>query len=741
MDRHISPLLRAAVAGILVSALALTFASCEGTEVSSEKPVEKEVVTHLKNEKSPYLLQHADNLVEWYPWGDEPFERAKKENKPVLLSIGYSTCHWCTVFEEESFTDPVVAKLMNEAFINVLVDREERPDLDKMYMTVSQMMTGSGGWPLNIVMTPDRKPFFTTTYVPKENRFGRTGMLELIPRIREVWETRNVEVNESADNVTSALAKISTSSQGDALGKAAVKSAYEKMASEFDGRNGGFGDAPKFPLAHNFTFLLRYWYRTGEVNALSMVEKSLEAMRLGGVYDHIGYGFHRYSTDDEWLLPHFEKMLHDQAMMAMAYTEAYQATGKSEYAKTAKEIFTYVLRDMTAPDGGFYSAEDSGSDGVEGKFYYWRVDEIRKIFEKDEAEFLITLFNLKPEGNFVDPLEGGKTGENIFHLKKTPMQMAIRLKMPADELEKKWQAARKKLYDLRKKRHVLLKDDKILTNWNGLMIAAFAKAARVFNEPKYLEAAADAADFILANLRDSNGRLLHRYRDGQAAYTGMLNDYVFLTWGLLELYETSFDTNRLRTALELTRDTIKHFWDEKEGGLFFTADDAEKLLVRQKETMDGPIPAGNSVAMLNMLRLGRALVDVELEEKAAIIEKLGSKMALQVPQMHSQLMVASEFAIGPSFEVVIAGKEGAGDTDKMLDSIGKLFVPNKVVLFRPMSDPPPDITKLAEFTKNQIAQNGKATAYVCVNYNCNLPTSDIDKMVELLKVRQPPEKG
>lgn len=710
--------------------------------MSAEKSPENKVVTHLKNEKSPYLLQHSDNLVEWYPWGEEPFERAKKENKPVFLSIGYSTCHWCTVFERESFEDPEVAKLMNETFINVLVDREERPDLDNMYMTVSQVMTGSGGWPLNVILTPDKKPFYTTTYVPKNNRFGRTGMMDLIPKIREVWEKRNAEVYDSADSITAALTKVAEGSPGgEALGGDAVRTAYEKMAGEFDKSHGGFGNAPKFPLGHNYSFLLRYWYRTGDEQALSMAEKSLEAMRLGGMYDHVGYGFHRYSTDSEWLLPHFEKMLHDQAMLAMAYTEAYQATGKEFYAKTAKEIFTYVLRDMTSPDGGFYSAEDSGSDGVEGKFYFWTVDEIRKTFNKDDAEFVITLFNMKEEGNFVDPLAGRKTGENILHLKKPLRQMAVQLKMSADELEKKWDALRGKLYDARKKRYVLRKDDKVLTNWNGLMIAALTKGARVFNEPKYHEAAARAADFILDNMRDANGRLLHRYRDGQAAYTGMLNDYVFLTWGLLELYETSFDTRRLRTALELTRETIKYFWDDKDGGFFFTADDAEHLLVRQKESMDGPVPAGNSVAMLNMLRLGRALVDTELEEKASIIAKLGSRQALQFPQMHTQLLIASEFAIGPSYEVVVAGKEGAGDTDKMLDSVARLFVPNKIVLFRTMSKKTPDITKLAEFTKNQVAMDGSATAYVCVNYNCNLPTSDIDKMVELLKVRQFPTSG
>ncbi len=687
----------------------------------------------LKHEKSPYLLQHAYNPVDWYPWGEEAFRKAKEEDKPVFLSIGYSTCHWCHVMERESFEDPEVAKLMNDVFVSIKVDREERPDLDNIYMTVCQVLTNNGGWPLTIIMTPDKKPFFAGTYFPKENRFGRIGMLDLVPRIQEIWRTRQDEVFSSADQIVSALKGESRHSQGeDEVDESTLRVAYKQLAERFDTVHGGFGRAPKFPTPHNFLFLLRYWNRSGENTALNMVEKTLQEMRRGGVYDHLGFGFHRYSTDQEWLVPHFEKMLYDQAMLSMAYIEAYQATGKEEYQKTAREIFTYVLRDMTAPEGGFFSAEDADSEGVEGKFYLWTEKEIREVL-KGEADLIIQVFNVEEGGNFSEEATGEKTEGNILHLRKPLAEIASLVGMPKGELESRVDSAREKLFSVREKRVHPYKDDKILTDWNGLMIAALAKGGQIFGEVKYVEAAERGAEFILKNMRNGDGRLLHRYREGEAGIQANVDDYAFLIWGLLELYEATFDIAYLKTALDLNTDLIEHFWDSENGGFYFTPDDGEDLIVRQKEIYDGAVPSGNSVAMLNLLRLGRMTANSDLEQKAAKIGRAFSKRVKQAPMAYTQLTVALDFGLGPSYEVIIAGNSQSDDTKNMLNALRKGFIPNKVVLLRPTERESPEITHIAEFTRDQLGLNGRATAYVCRNYECEFPTSDIDKMLELLK--------
>ena len=545
------------------------------------------------------------NPVDWYAWGPEAFEKARKENKPIFLSIGYSTCHWCHVMAHESFEDPEVARLMNEVFVCIKVDREERQDIDNIYMRVCQMMTGSGGWPLTILMTPDKKPFFAGTYIPRESHHGRLGMLDLIPRIKEVWDTQHDEILKSADQITERLNMIAQDSTGDGLDKSTLKTAYEQLNGRFSEQNGGFGNAPKFPSPQNLLFLLRYWQSTKDEKALRMVVKTLQSMQNGGIYDHIGFGFHRYSTDSHWLVPHFEKMLYDQAMLAMAYIEAYQATGNKEFEETAKEIFTYVLRDMTDQKGGFYSAEDADSEGVEGKFYVWTEDEIRQVLKGEEADLIINVYNIDKTGNFRDEASGENTGTNILHLEKTLTEVAFKNKESLDGLKERVEAARQKLFDVRDKRVHPHKDDKILADWNGLMIAALAKGAQVFDEPKYAEVAKRAADFILTDMRRADGRILHRYREGHAAIQANADDYAFLIWGLLELYETIFDVHYLRTALDLNSEMIKYFWDEQDGGFYFTADDAEELIVRQKEIYDGAIPSGNSVAVLNLFRLAR----------------------------------------------------------------------------------------------------------------------------------------
>ena len=687
----------------------------------------------LIHEKSPYLLQHAYNPVEWYPWADDTFKIAERENRPIFLSIGYSTCHWCHVMEQESFEDPEVAALMNETFVAIKVDREERPDLDHVYMTVCQMMTGSGGWPLTIVMTPDKKPFFAATYIPKQSRFGRSGMMELIPRIQSIWATRREEVLDSAENILKAIRGTEPTNLGDDLDRSVLERAYRDFAARFDEDFGGFGVAPKFPTPHNFFFLLRYWKRSGDMKAVELVERTLEALRLGGIFDQVGFGFHRYSTDRAWLVPHFEKMLYDQALLALAYLETYQVTGKQTYATTAREIFTYVLRVMSSPEGGFYSAEDADSEGVEGKFYVWTEEEIRRAFRQEDADFIMRVFNVTKSGNFSDEATGKKTGSNILHLGKSIPEIAADLDLSPDSLEDRIADVRKRLFAIRENRIHPYKDDKILTDWNGLMIAAFARGARLLDEPVYATAAMRGVDFILNHLRGSEGRLLHRYRDGESKITAHLDDYAFFVWGLIELYEATFEDRFLKTALLLNTSMVEHYWDEKAAGFFFTPDDGEALIVRKKELYDGAVPSGNAVALLNLLRLARITGRTDLEEKASMIDNAFSEQIRQAPAGFTQFLSSLDFALGPSYEVVIVGPTASKDTADMTRALFTPFMPNKVVVFRPSKQESPGIDSISPFVRNQVSLDGKATAHVCRNRSCLKPTTSIKEMMDMLK--------
>jgi hypothetical protein len=634
----------------------------------------------------------------------------------------------------ESFEDPEVARLMNDVFICIKVDREERPDIDNIYMRVCQMMTGSGGWPLTILMTPDKKPFFAGTYIPRESQHGRLGMMDLVPRIKEVWDTQHDEILKSADKITASLNQIAHDASGPELDKSTLKTAYDQLTGRYSEQYGGFGNAPKFPSPQNLLFLLRYWQSTNDEKALRMVVKTLQSMQNGGIYDHVGFGFHRYSTDSHWLVPHFEKMLYDQAMLAMAYTEAYQATGINEFEETAKEIFTYVLRDMTDKEGGFYSAEDADSEGVEGKFYVWTEDEIRQTLKGDEADLIINVYSIDKIGNFRDEASGENTGANILHLNKSLTEIAFKNKESVDGLKESVEAARQKLFAVRNKRVHPHKDDKILTDWNGLMIAALAKGAQAFDEPKYAEAAKRAADFILTGMRREDGRILHRYRDGHTAILANVDDYAFLIWGLLELYETVFDVDYLQTALDLNSEMIKYFWDEKDGGFYFTAEDAEELIVRQKEIYDGAIPSGNSVAVSNLFRLSRITANTDFEDKANKIMLAFSKDVESAPSGYTQMMVALGFGIGPSYEIVIVGNPEADDTKEMLSSLGKHFIPYKVILLKHDDQETADITKIAEYTEYHSSFDGKATAYVCLDFACKMPVTNTEEMLKLLNV-------
>jgi len=686
-------------------------------------------------EKSPYLLQHAANPVDWRPWGEEAFAEARQQDKPVFLSVGYSTCHWCHVMEHESFEDDEVAALMNEHFIAIKVDREERPDIDNVYMTVTQAMTGSGGWPMTVVMTPDKKPFFAGTYFPKEGRQGRPGMMQLVPHLSDAWKKQRDKVNELADRITTNLHQLTSGSPGEALDASVLDKAYQMLAGQFDTEQGGFGRAPKFPVPHNLSFLLRYWKRSGEPKALAMVEKTLEAMRLGGVYDQIGLGTHRYATDRVWLLPHFEKMLYDQALLAIAHVEAYQATGKEIYARTAREIFTYVLRDMTSPQGAFYSAEDADSEGEEGKFYVWKPQEVLEILGDEDGRLYNQIFNIVEGGNFTEQATQRKTGDSIPHLRKPIEQIAADLKTDATSLRQRVATWHRKLFEVREKRIHPYKDDKILTDWNGLMIAALARAGQALDEPAYTEAARRAADFVLSKLRRSDGRLLKRYRQSEAGLPAHLEDYAFMVWGLLDLYEATFELSYLTEAIALNALMLEHFWDGKDGGLFHTADDGEPLLVRSKKIYDGAIPSGNSVAALNLLRVGRITADAQLEQKAEALMKAFSGQVVQNAAAYCQLMVAVDFAVGPSFEIVIAAEKQSVDTTQMLRGLRRKFLPNKVVLLRPEGDEAESLAKIAPYTEAQTSRNGAATAYVCRNFACKMPTTDVQTMLASLEER------
>jgi len=684
-------------------------------------------VNHLAGEKSPYLLQHASNPVDWHPWGEEALRRARKEDKPIFLSIGYSTCHWCHVMEKESFEDPAVAALMNETFVSIKVDREERPDLDDSYMKASQLMTGSGGWPLTIVMTPDGNPFFAATYIPKEKAYGRSCMLELVPRIAALWKDRRADILSSADSIGEELLKAAGagvsgigSASAAAPEAAVVGQASAGLARMFDATNGGFGAAPKFPMPTVFTLLLRSWKRNGDAQALRMTEESLTAMRNGGVYDQLGFGFHRYSTDAEWHVPHFEKMLYDQALLALAYTEAWQATGGDFYRRTAREILTYVLRDMTSPAGAFYSAEDADSEGEEGRFYLWSADEIRAVLPGAESAAFLDMYRI--EGS----------GANI--LRRDAAQTAA-----AGAVEERLLAARQK-------RVRPFRDDKVLADWNGLMIAALARAGGAFDDPSFTKAAGRAAEFALGRMRTRDGRLLHRFRDGEAAIRGFADDYAFLAWGLLELYAASFNPRWLQEAIRLVDVFVADHWDPSAGGFFQTAVDAgqkggaaaQDRRGRQKPLIDGVVPSANSVALLVLSKLGEITGDTCHRSRAEAIARLYPADLGSGGIRYSFLLSALDFALGPSFEIVVAGDPEKADTRAMLSALRRSFLPKATVVFRPVYVEEPlmaNIVKIAPYTSAQGALNGKATAYVCLNYACRLPTNDIAVMLQELGVR------
>ncbi|MBC9784625.1 thioredoxin domain-containing protein [Heliobacterium chlorum] len=677
----------------------------------------------LQNEKSPYLLQHAYNPVDWYPWGDEAFQKARQEDKPVFLSLGYSTCHWCHVMERESFEDTEVANYLNEHFISVKVDREERPDVDHIYMTVCQAITGHGGWPLTIIMTPDKRPFFAGTYFPKRSRRGMPGLLDVLEALVEKWKEDRGQLVEAGNRVTNMLQEEVRNRKIGTLDEEALVNGYEYLSKNFDDRYGGFGHVPKFPTPHNLTFLMRYWKYAKEDKALAMVEKTLSSMRAGGIYDHLGYGFSRYSTDEKWLVPHFEKMLYDNALLAMAYLEAYQITERDEYAETAREIFSYILRDMTSREGAFYSAEDADSEGEEGKFYVWTPQEITQVLGEQQGNLLCQWYDVTDKGNF--------EGKNILH-RIDAEQRPYTAPMEPDTWERVLSDLQQQLFVVREKRVHPYKDDKILTSWNGLMIAAFAMGYRVLHDLSYLEAAVKAADFIWMRLRNENGRLLARYRDGEAAYLGYIDDYAFMIWALIELYQADTSPRWLQQALELQEQQNLLFWDSEEGGYFFYGSDAEELLTRPKEIYDGATPSGNSVSALNLLRLARLTGREDFTDQAEKLLQAFSGNISAMPAGYTFALMALLFARQPGKEVVVVAERPREHFRHELEPLYRVFTPETVFLYRLAGKEYEELASVAPFVREMTASGGEPTFYVCENFACQPPTTDMAKVRELL---------
>ena len=711
---------------ILINLCLILIWNCDGKTMAKETKHQN----RLADSQSPYLLQHASNPVDWYPWGDEAFEKAKAENKPIFLSIGYSTCHWCHVMEHESFEDSTVASQMNEYFVNIKVDREEMPEVDHLYMSVCQAMTGRGGWPLTIVMTPDKEPFFAGTYFPKQGRGQRAGMLQIVPSLANSWKLKQNEIRESIKKIKDYLVQINTSVPGDEWDETMIKEAFTQYASRFDPDYGGFGKAPKFPSPHNLILLLRYSKLYDDPTALKMVETTLHYMRLGGVFDHIGLGFHRYSTDKRWLLPHFEKMLYDQAMISMAYLEAYQLTGKEQYAQVAREIFTYVLRDMTHKEGGFYSAEDADSEGEEGIFYIWSKEELIEILGPEDGTRMAKIFGFSDNGNFHDEATGQSTGMNIPHLPRSKDELAKKSGMSLDEFDGFVEMSRQQLFDVREKRIHPLKDDKILTDWNGLMIAALSLGGQVLNEPDYITAAERAAKFVEKNLRDKKGRLVKRYRLGKAGLSPHLDDYSFMVWGLLNLYEATFDTKYLAKAIELT-DIMNEDFSDENGGYFIGSKDAEKLMVRAKDSYDGAIPSGNSVAVMNLFRLSKITGNTQWVDIADKALKAFTNQAKNSPTGFAHMLTGFMFDLKDPKELVIVADGKTERTQELIQQIRENYSPNKVVLFKDISDPDP-LVEIASWTKAHSMMDGKPTFYVCENFACKRPTTNIKTVLNYL---------
>ena len=681
----------------------------------------------LIREKSPYLLQHAYNPVDWHAWGEEAFHRARKEDKPIFLSIGYSTCHWCHVMEHESFENLEIAKILNDHFISIKVDREERPDLDQIYMAATQAMTGAGGWPMSVWLNHDLKPFHAGTYFPPDSRYGRPGFGELLTRIHETWVQDRKKVDDSGDRLTEALKEDSGARpESSAIPTGAVADAYKHFQRTFDPTDGGFGRAPKFPRAVQFDFLFRYHAATGDRHALHMALFTLRKMVQGGMYDQLGGGFHRYSVDEEWRVPHFEKMLYDNGQLLGVYTEAWQITRDDFYRQAARDIIRYMARDMTSPEGAFFSAEDADSEGHEGTFYVWTEDETRSLLGETAAKVIMTHYDFKDGGNF-------EHGKNVLHNILSIGETAKKTNKTEEDVRRIIEESKTKLFEARSKRPRPHLDDKILTAWNGLMISGLARAGRAFGETDDVKRAARAADFILTQLRDpSNGRLLRRYRDGEARGTAFLDDYAFFIAGLIDLFEADHDPRWLREADRLIQEQIQRLWDSRDGGFFFAGADDPYLLFRAKSDYEGAEPSGNAVAAVNLLRLAQLTHSQDYRDRAEKILKAFSEKIRQFPSAMPTMLCAFNDSLTPTRQIVIAGDPQKADTRAMLREVNPRYLPNTVILLADGGERQAELAKRLSFLEAVKPLNGKATAYVCRDYVCQKPTNDLSVLRKIL---------
>ena len=697
----------------------------------------------LAREKSPYLLQHAHNPVDWYPWGPEAFERARQDNKPIFLSIGYSTCHWCHVMERESFENEPIAAILNKYFVPIKVDREERPDVDRIYMAYVQATTGGGGWPMSVWLTPQLKPFVGGTYFPPENRYGRAGFPVLLERIAEAWRTDREKIEASSNDVLEQLKRSETGApSGGALDKSALESGFSQFRRSFDSTHGGFGGAPKFPRPVTHNFLLRYYALSRNVEARDMVLATLRAMAHGGMNDQLGGGFHRYSVDERWFVPHFEKMLYDQAQLAISYLEAYQITRDPFFAGVARRIFDYVLRDMTDKDGGFYSAEDADSvmdpakpdEKGEGAFYIWSAAEIEKIVGQPGAAWFGYRYGVEPHGNVASDPHNEFTGKNILFEAHSVEETAQHAGKPPEEVRAALESAAQKLFAARSKRVRPHLDDKILTAWNGLMISAFAKGGAILSEPRYASAAERAAGFILSRMYDAKtGVLLRRYRQQDAAIPGFLDDYAFFTQALLDLYETQCDLRHFETAVTLTGKQSQLLEDREHGGFFSTAAGDATLLMRMKDDYDGAEPSGNSITLLNLLRLAQMTDRKDFRDAAEKGLRAFASRMVAIPSAVPQMLVAFQFSLSKPKQIILVGDRGAPETNQMLSILHERFVPNRIVILVDSDHARKSLAAYLPVVETMTRIGGKTTAYVCENYSCKLPTADAVKFAELLQ--------
>lgn len=685
----------------------------------------------LIHETSPYLLQHAHNPIDWFPWGPEAFEKARREDKPILLSIGYAACHWCHVMAHESFEDEETARLVNEHFVSIKVDREERPDVDMIYMNVVQMLTGHGGWPMTVFMTPDGEPFFGGTYFPPEPRYGMPSFKQLLLNVAEVYRTRRDDIRANARQIMEELQHISAPKLAENEVTADVlDQAYDRLERSFDQHYGGFGTAPKFPAAMNLIFLLRYYQRTKRSEALHMVELTLTNMAHGGIYDQLGGGFHRYSTDEKWLVPHFEKMLYDNALLSRLYLYAYQLTHKPLYKRIAEETLDYIVREMTAPEGGFYSAQDADSEGVEGKFFVWTSDQITGVLGESDGALLCKYFDVTPWGNW--------EGHNILNVPR-PMSVVAKLEgLSEEELCRVIERGRKKLFEYREQRIKPLRDDKIITGWNGLMLRSFAEAATILNRDDYRQVAIANAQFLLTHLQ-RDGRLLRTYRDGISKLNAYLEDYALLIDGLLALYEATFELHWLTEARRLADIMIEQFWDDVDGGFYFTSHDHEQLITRSKEFYDNATPSGNSVAADVLLRLALYFDVPEYRRRAERILRTTIGSVRRFPSAFGHLLGALDFYVGAPKEIALVGYRDAADTEALRRTVFDRFLPNKIIALKePDAEPASEAIPLL---KDRSAIDGRATAYVCQNFTCQMPVTDADALAAQLAERAPSTEG